>query len=65
MKIQTNLDTDFKISEKFYFTSLVHQDLFVKLTRYCMGLRGWLIAGISLIGAGILLSVILPQLKWH
>ena len=30
-----------------------------------MGLRGWIIAGISLIGAGILLSVILPQLTWH
>jgi len=30
-----------------------------------MGLRGWLVVGVSLIGAGILFSVILPQLTFH
>jgi hypothetical protein len=30
-----------------------------------MGLRGWLIIGVSLIGAGILFSVILPKFTFH
>jgi len=30
-----------------------------------LGLWGWLIVGVSLIGAGILFSVILPQLTFH
>jgi len=30
-----------------------------------MGFRGWLLVGVSLIGLGILFSVILPQFAFH